>query len=145
MRTLFHFIKSSGKHKQKRTSLFEKTRELQCEYSYSETYLGAEAKVILAEGNFEVRISYSVRDGVFVKIKRNKPYKILYDYLDGVSLVLDEEDRGYAQLTENLNNLKDGSGKHFHLDVYDRLEKEVYNFLVREFNQCTSNAEISTS
>lgn len=125
--------------------MFEKTRELQCEYLYSETYLGAEAKVILAEGKYEISCSYSVRDGVLVKIKRNKPYKILYDYIDGVSLVLDEKDRGYAELTEKLNTLKEGSGKCFHLDVYDRLEEEVYNFLVREFNQCTSNAEISTT
>ena len=115
--------------------MFEETGELECEYAYMEEYLGVKAKVILAEGEYEISSSYSVRDGVLVNIKRNKPYKILYDYIDGVSLVLDEKDRGYAELTEKLNLLKEESGKYFHLDAYDRLEEEVYNFLVREFKQ----------
>ena len=133
MQTLFRFTKLFKKAKRKRASLFEETGKLKCEYAYREVYLGAKAKVILAGGKYEVSSSYSVRDGMLVKIKRNEPYKILYKYIDGVSLVLDEEDRGYAELTEKLNTLQEGSEKCFHLDVYDRLEEEVYNFLAKEF------------
>lgn len=139
MLTLFGFFELFRKHKKnKRISLFETTESLQCDYLYSEIYLGTEAKVIFAEGQFETRISYSVRDGILVKIKRNNPYKILYEYIDGRALVLDEKKRGYAELTEKLNILKVGCEKRLHLEVYNELENEVYNFLIREFNSCRS-------
>lgn len=134
MQTLFGFSKLYRKHKNKRISLFETTEDFQCDYLYSEIYLGAEAKVIFAEGQFETRISYSVRDGILVKIKSKNPYKILYEYIDGTSLVLDKKPRGYGELTETLNSLKEECEKRFHLEMYNQLENEVYNFLVREFN-----------
>ena len=90
--------------------------------------------MIFAEGQFETRVLYSVRDGILVKIKSKNPYKILYEYIDGTSLVLDKKNRGYGELTETLNSLKEECEKRFHLEVYNQLENEVYNFLVREFN-----------
>ena len=138
MQTLFGFSKLFRKHKNKRISLFETTEDFQCDYLYSEIYLGAEAKVTFAEGQFEIRISYSVWDGILVKIKGKNPYKILYEYIDGTSLVLDEKPRGYAELTETLNSLKEECEKRFHLEVYNQLENEVYKFLLREFNLCCS-------
>lgn len=138
MQTLFGFFKLFRKHKNKRISLFETKEDFQCDYLYSEIYLGAEAKVTFAEGQFEIRISYSVWDGILVKIKGKNPYKILYEYIDGTSLVLDEKPRGYAELTETLNSLKEECEKRFHLEVYNQLENEVYKFLLREFNLCCS-------
>lgn len=138
MQTLFSFFKLFKRRKHKRVSLFETSEDFQCDYLYSEIYLGAEAKVIFSDGQFEIKISYSVWDGISVKLKCMYPYKILYEYIDGTSLVLDEKKRGYAELTETLNSLKKECKKRFHLEVYNQLEKEVYNFLVREFNSYCS-------
>ena len=123
------------KHKKMRESLFAKSDGFQCEYSYSEVYLGAKSKVTLAEEGIEVSMSYSVRDGILVKIKRNKPYSVLFDYIDGAYLINDEKDRGYVWLVESLNALKNGSDKCHSLKTHDNVEKIVYRFLVESFKQ----------
>ena len=113
--------------------MFMKMDKFPCQYSYSQMYLGAKSKVMFAENEIEVLMSYSVRDGVLVKIKRNKPYRILFDYIDGTYFVNDEREHGYAQLVESLNFIKKESSNNHHMKMYDSVEEIVYNFLKKNF------------
>jgi hypothetical protein len=121
--------KMFGRQTSKRESMFTNMGGFQCQYSYSQMYLGAKSKVIFAENQTEVLMSYSIKDGVLVKIKRNKPYRVLFEYIDGSYVVNDEIERGYAQLVETLNSIKNESSNNHHLKVYDSVEEIMYRFL----------------
>lgn len=47
-------------------------------YDCSPVYLGAEGKTVTIDGRFEFRMSFSAMDGILVKIKQNRPYKVLF-------------------------------------------------------------------
>lgn len=129
----YRCTKMFQRNKMPRESLFTTANDFQCEYTYAEVYLGAKAKAILTETKTEVVMSYSVRDGILVNIKRSEPYRVLFDYVDGTYLVNDDEGREYDQLVESLLCLKDEAGKHHHSVVYEKLEAILYKFLVVDF------------
>jgi hypothetical protein len=123
------------KSKMRRESVFVTAGDLQCEYSYAEVYLGAKAKITFAKSKTTVDMSYSVRDGILVKIKRSEPYRVLFDYIDGTYIVNDDGNREYDQLVNALQCMKEEAGKYQHLSVYEKLETVMYKFLAINFGE----------
>jgi|GEM_PF-1650484 len=99
------------------------------DYSYTPEYLGAKGIVNIHPQALALHMSYSVRDGICVKLKRNRPYRVLFDYVDGAYYTNDDSDRGYAHLVEQLSALKEQTkGRHYET-VYQNLEEIMFEFV----------------
>lgn len=121
-----------GKNKA-RTSPFLDLDKSKYQYSYSEEYLGAEGKVTCLEKSTEIHMSFSVRDGILVKIKRIQPYHVLFDYVDGAYYTNNETTAEYKQLVNAFSMLKEKSKNYDYLEIYEELEQIIYNFIVIHF------------
>ena len=79
-------------------------------------------------------MSYSVRDGILVNIKKNRPYQVLFDYVDGAYYINDDSHREYDRLVELLSALKNQTKDHHHMVVYKNLEAILFKFLANYYN-----------
>lgn len=129
--TWFKCIKRQSKNKTLRTSPFVKAND--CDYSYESLYLGAKGTAKFHSQNLFLQMSYSVRDGILINIKNNKPYKVLFDYIDGRYLINDYNDEEYKSLVESLVVLNEKTEKQDYVQFYDELEKIVYDFAMRVY------------
>lgn len=104
------------------------------DYSYSQVYLGAKGIVNIYPQDLVLSMSYSVRDGILVNIKRKRPYQVLFDYVDGAYYINDDSQRGYDHLVELLSALKNQIKSHHHTVVYENLEAIMFNFIANYYN-----------
>ncbi len=116
-------------HKKRGVSLFINHSSSKYLYSYSEIYLGAKAHVFISDSLIDVDFSFSVRDGILVRIKSNSPYRVLFSYVDGAYYINDESCIEYNQLLESLSLIRKDIHTHHHLDVYGKLDQIMYNFI----------------
>lgn len=100
------------------------------DYSYTHEYLGAKGIVNIHPQDLALHMSYSVRDGICVKLKRNRPYRVLFDYVDGTYYINDDSDRGYFHLVEQLSALKEQTKTCHYETVYQNLEEIMFGFVV---------------
>lgn len=103
---------------------------MKCEYTYSKISLGAQAKVYFPEQKMEFSMVYDRRDGIWAQIKRKEPWRILFEYVDGVCLINDDMDRDYQQLKDALELLKSEENTEETMKIYEKLEKIMYQFIV---------------
>ena len=59
----------------------------------------------------------------------------MFEYMDSTYLVNDENDRGYDNLVESLNRLKQDIKKRANLDVYNALEAIMYDYVVKYYQE----------
>ncbi len=71
MRIWFDCIKPFRDKSKTKASPFLDLNRSKYQYSYSEVYLGAKGKVTCLDKKIEIFMSFSVRDGILVKIKKN--------------------------------------------------------------------------
>ena len=102
-----------------------------CDYSYSEEYLGAKAIVNIYSQNIVLTMSYSLRDGILVNIKKNCPYRVVFDYVDGSYYVNDNRDGGYGHLAELLLTLGNQTSGNHHMKIYKKLEELMFEFVMK--------------
>ena len=74
--------------------------------------------------NIEIHLSYSIRDGVNVNIKRLAPWRVLLEYSDG-SAVINNEKPKYAQMLAELNALRENAPHLSEREAFQRLEEIV--------------------
>ena len=79
-------------------------------------------------------MSYSVRDGILVNIKKNRPYQVLFDYVDGAYYINDDSRGGYDHLVECLSALKNQIKSHHYMVVYENLEAIMFRFVANYYN-----------
>ena len=103
-------------------------------YSYSQVYLGVKGIVNIYSQDLVLSMSYSVRDGILVNIKKNRPYKVLFDYVDGSCYINDDSHKGYDHLVELLSTLKNQIKNRHHTSVYENLEVIMFNFIANYYN-----------
>lgn len=111
-------------------------------YTYTRLYLGAKGEAVTANGNLAFLMSFSIRDGIFVKFKRQCPYRVLFDYADGAYYVNDVAERGYDKLIISLLQFQ----KTPHNDdaaAYSELEGIVYDFVISAFAVHSNNSGIN--
>ena len=106
-----------------------------CTYTYTGIYLGSEAKVYLSDKKMEFFFSFSVRDGVLVKIKCNQPYRVLFDYVDGSYYINDNSNIDYKRLIELLSAVRNDTCKRHWHETYDKLEKIMYDFICSQYKK----------
>lgn len=104
------------------------------DYSYSEVYLGAKGIVNIYPQDLVLLMSYSVRDGILINIKKNHPYQVLFDYVDGAYYINDDSNRGYAHLVELLSALKNRTRNHQYTEIYENLEAIVFKFVANYYD-----------
>lgn len=121
-----------GKSKTK-ASPFLDLNQSKYQYSYSEVYLGAEGKVTCLDKKIEVFMSFSVRDGIWVKIRKKQPYQVLFNYADGAYYTNDETNIEYEQLINAFSILKNETKDYHYMEVYEKLEAIIYNFIIMYF------------
>lgn len=105
------------------------------DYSYSQVYLGAKGIVNIYPQDLVLSMSYSERDGILVNIKRNRPYHVLFDYVDGAYYINDDSYRGYDHLLELLSALKNQINSHHHTVVYEELEAIMFRFIASNYTR----------
>ena len=103
-------------------------------YSYSQVYLGAKGIVNIYPQDLVLSMSYSVRDGILVNIKKNRPYQVLFDYVDGAYYINDDSRGGYDHLVERLSALKNQIKSHHYMVVYENLEAIMFRFVANYYN-----------
>lgn len=103
-------------------------------YSYSQTYLGAKGIVNIYPQDLVLFMSYSVRDGILVNIKKKRPHRILFDYVDGNYYINDDSSKGYDHLAELLSALKNQIKCHHYTAVYKNLEDIMFKFITNYYN-----------
>ena len=103
------------------------------DYLYSELYLGAKGIVNIYPQNLVLLLSYSVRDGIIINIKKIRPYQILFDYIDGAYYINDDSNRGYAHLVERLSDLSKQATKYHHLEIFRKLEQIMFGFVTNNY------------
>ena len=123
-------IKWFRKPKRKGESPFTNLNSSNYIYTYSETYLGAKAKVFLCDSTTEFQFSFSVKDGILVKIKSNQPYRILFDYVNGSYYINDNDHTEYNRLVESLSAIKNDPSIHDYSEMYTKLEEIMYDFII---------------
>lgn len=99
-------------------------------YSYSQVYLGAKGIVNFHSQDIVLMMSYSVRDGILIKIKKNLPYKILFDYVDGAYYVNDDRQQ-YNHLLKLLSALKEQASDRHYIEIYKDLEELMFDFVTK--------------
>ncbi len=104
-----------------------------CIYTYSRIYLGSKAKVYLCEKKMEFLFSFSVRDGILVKIKCNQPCRVIFDYVDGSYYINDNSNIDYKRLIELLSAIRNETYKRHQQQTYDKLEKIMFDFISSQF------------
>ena len=98
-------------------------------YSYSKVYLGARAVVSIFPKNIILQVSYSVRDGILITIKKADPYRILFDYVDGAYYTNDDSEREYNHLIERLSILNSQAKKLHYMIIFNKLETLLFEFI----------------
>lgn len=119
-------IRLKGIEKNNRVSLFA---QLDCQYDYEKIYLGAKSKVFLNAKGIQIVMSFSERDGIWVKIKRDQPYRILFEWADGIFHSNDDTKRNYDTLVAELHCLQQMDQCKFSSEeIFDKLEEILYRF-----------------
>ena len=103
------------------------------DYSYSQVYLGAKGVANLYSQDLVLSMSCSARDGILVNIKKNRPYQVLFDYVDGAYYINDDGHKGYNHLIELLSALKNQIASHHHTVVYENLEAIMFEFIANYY------------
>jgi len=103
-------------------------------YSYSQVYLGAKGIVHIYPQNLVLSMSYSAKDGIFVNIKKNRPYHVLFDYVDGAYYINDDRYEEYEHLAKLLFTLKNEISSHHHTEVYENLEATMFDFITNHYS-----------
>lgn len=99
------WLKCTKRHKNRdRNSPFNDPQFFR--YFYSQVYLGSEGRAVTVDGNLEVLMSFSAKDGILVKLKQNRPYRILFDYVDGAYYVNSNFESQFGKLIQNLSLLQ---------------------------------------
>lgn len=132
MRIWFQCIKRAQRDKYTHNSPFINLND--SDYSYSEVYLGAQSIVNIYPKDLVLRMSYSVKDGILINIKKNGLHRILFDYVDGAYYINDDSSRGYDHLVELLITLKKQSKEHHYMDIYENLEAIMFKFITNHYN-----------
>ena len=91
-------------------------------YQVSPIYLGYKGE--LRAGSLRLELAFSARDGIFVNIKSLAPWKVFFEYADGIYMINDKAER-YSDLLASLNQLRESEKERNDLEVYKRLEKIV--------------------
>lgn len=133
MRIWFECIKPFRDKSKTKASPFLGLNRSKYQYSYSEVYLGAKGKVTCLDKKIEFFMSFSVRDGILVKIRKKQPYRVLFHYVDGAYYTNDEANIMYEQLINAFSMLKNEAKYYHHMEVYEKLEAIIYNFIIMYF------------
>lgn len=104
-----------------------------CTYTYSKIYLGSKAKVCLCDKKIEFNFSFSVRDGILVKINCNQPYRVLFHYVDGSYYINDDSNIDYKRLIESLSVIRNDTFMHHQREIYAKLEETMFDFIAVSF------------
>lgn len=103
-------------------------------YNCEEVYLGKEGMLISPNGNIIINWSYTERDGIFIQIKRTKPYKIMFEYADGNYLLNDDREnlrQSMTELKDDLERLRDEIKSNRRINPYDRMKGIISTALAR--------------
>ena len=104
-------------------------------YSYitGNVDFGKEFELTLPDKTIVISWSYTARDGIYVKVMRLSPYKVLYGYLDGVSIINDSSLIIYinmVHLTKTLDDIRDKINDNALNDSFEALNKAVMHFAI---------------
>lgn len=75
------------------------------EYSQEKLYLGTKGILKLNDANHTVIFSYAIHDGIMWKMKRNNPYKVLFEYCDGNYFINNTDKSIFLSLVNELNRI----------------------------------------
>ena len=103
-------------------------------YSCEEVYLGKKGKLISQDGNDVVEWFYTERDGIYSKIKRKDPWKILFEYTNGSFFINENREdvcKELSELKNRLDDLKNKSTNEQCEDTYLELERTIFPTIIR--------------
>ena len=103
-------------------------------YTCEEVYLGKKGVLISPNGNIIVKWFYTERDGMFIQIKRKRPYKIMFEYSDGNYFLNDDREiirQNITELKNNLERLRDEMESNSHINPYNRMEGVISTALAK--------------
>ena len=109
-------------------SVFRPFIERGYRYTCEEADFGKEGTIASPDDSILIEWSDSYRDGIFVKVKRVKPWRIMFEYCDGAHFINDDRDsvrNCLTALTDDLEELRNEHKTNKRLNVYDRLEGVV--------------------
>ena len=132
MRGRFQCIKRIQRDKQNHKSPFIDLNN--SDYSYSEIYLGAQSVVNINSHDLVLQMSYSVKDGILINIKKKRPHRLLFDYVDGAYYINDDSNREYDHLVELLSVLKKQRRNSNYTVIYEKLEAIMFDFVTNCFD-----------
>lgn len=101
--------------------------ELGFHYQVKETYLGFEGILDEIRGKLQIILSYTVRDGIFVNMKRTEPWQVLFEYSDGAYFTNCTNE--FAHMIQSLENLRQRNCQEDNCDTYAQLEMIVLAYL----------------
>lgn len=101
------------------------------EYSCSEVYLGAKGIINIYPEGLVLSMSFSVRDGILINIKKNHPYQVLFDYVDGAYYINDDSIVDYIRLVELLSKLKAQTKNLHHAEIFEKLEALMFDYVTK--------------
>lgn len=133
MEIWYNCIKWLKKINKKWESPFQNIDSPNYTYTYSKIYLGSKAKVCLCDRKIEINFSFSVRDGILIKIKCNQPYRVLFHYVDGSYYINDGSNINYKRLIELLSAIRNDALIHPQQEIYRKLEETMFDFITVSF------------
>lgn len=102
-------------------------------YTVADVYLGKNGKVVSKDEIFEIHFCYSERDGIYWKFKSKMPYKVLFEYNDGLCLINDFSTYDYKELSSQLEIIRENAHSQHYSQTYHSLEDITYLFLEKYF------------
>ncbi len=104
------------------------------EFFFSETSdaFGKATEGCSADGMYLIAFSYSYRDGISWTLRRNQPWKILFEYFDGSELCNDDPRAAYDTLLCDLRDLSE-KVKVDGRDAFDQLRDITHRFMYSYF------------
>lgn len=98
-------------------------------YATSEIYLGIQGVFTTQDKKYEISLYCSVRDGVGWQLKCKAPYRIHFDYTDGVTIINDPHTYDYTQLLSQLNSIRKMAHSKDYTEAYRQLEEITLSFI----------------
>lgn len=115
--------------------------ELGFHYQVKEIHLGFEGNLEEIRGNLQIVLSYTVRDGIFLNIKRTKPWQVLFEYSDGAHFTNCTSADEFAQMIRSLESLRQRNHQDHDCDIYAQLERIVLEYLSEHGGEMSQTEE----
>ena len=98
-------------------------------YTHGNIDFGEEGKLVTPDQNNIIKWFFTYRDGIFVQIKQLSPYRIVFEFSDGSSIINTTDGKMQDFLNrfrDDLDNFQNEINRKVCKDEYHELEKIVF-------------------